>query len=42
MFADNAAFMAHNHHDAQKIITYFLKSAKVFDQKINLKKTEVM
>ena len=42
MFADNASFMAHNNQDAREIITHFFKSVKVFDQKINLKKTEVM
>ena len=42
MFTDNTVFVGHNHQDAQKIITHFLKSAKVFGLKINLKKTEVM
>ena len=41
MFADNTTFMAHNHQDAQEIITCFLKSAKAFRLKIHLKKTKV-
>ena len=38
MFADDTAFMAHNHQDALEIIPSFSKSTKTFDQKINLKK----
>ena len=42
IFTDDTAFVAHNHQDAQKIIIHFLKCAKVFRLKINLKKNEVM
>ena len=42
MFADDTAFVAHKYQDAQEIIICFLKSAKGFGLKINLKKTEVM
>ena len=40
MFADDTAFVAHNHEDAEEIITRFSKSAKAFGLKINVKKTE--
>ena len=42
MFADNSAFREHNYQDALKIITCFLKSAKAFKLKINLKKTNIV
>ena len=42
MFADDIAFVAHSHADAQDIITRFADSARIFGLKINIKKTEVM
>ena len=42
MFADDTAFVAHDHADAQEIISRFAQSAKQFGLKINIKKTEVM
>ena len=42
MFSDDTAFMAHNHQDAQEIITHFWKSVQAFELKINHKKTEVI
>ena len=42
MFADDTAFVAHHHQDAQEIITRFAKSAKDFGLKINITKTEMM
>jgi len=42
MFADDTAFVAHSHQDAQEIITLFAQAAKSFGLKINIKKTEVV
>ena len=42
MFADDTAFVAHDHADAQEIISRFASSAQKFGLKINIKKTEVM
>jgi hypothetical protein len=42
MFADDTAFVAHTHSDAQDIIRRFACSAKAFGLKINIKKTEMM
>ena len=42
MYIDCTIFMAHNHQDAQEIITYFSKSAKTFALKIKLKKIDIM
>jgi hypothetical protein len=42
MFADDTAFVAHTHSDAQDIISRFACSAKAFGLKINIKKTEMM
>lgn len=42
MFADDTAFVAHSHEDAQDIVTRFASSAKAFGLKINIKKTEMM
>jgi len=42
MFADDTAFVAHFHQQAQEIITRFAKSAKDFGLKINITKTEMM
>ena len=42
MFADDTAFVAHTHQDAQEIITLFAQAAKAFGLKINIKKTEVV
>ena len=42
MFADDTAFVAHNHQDMQEIITRFATSARDFGLKINIKKTEIM
>ena len=42
MFADDTAFIAHYHQDAQKIITCFANSAKDFGLNINITKTEMM
>ena len=38
MFANDHAFVVHNHQNTQKIITRFSKSAEAFVLKINLKK----
>ena len=42
MFADDTAFVAHNHAHAQEIITRFAAAAKDYGLKINIKKTEVL
>jgi len=42
MFADDTAFAAHYHQQAQEIITRFAKYAKDFGLKINITKTEMM
>jgi len=42
MFADDTAFVAHYHQQAQEIITRFAKSARDFELKINITKTEMM
>lgn len=42
MFADDTAFVAHRHHEAQTIITRFADSAKAYGLKINISKTEMM
>ena len=42
MYADDTAFLSHNHQDAQDIITRFTDSAKAFGMKINLNKIKVM
>ena len=42
MFADDTAFVAHSHQDAQEIITLFAQAARTFGLKINIKKTEVV
>lgn len=42
MFADDTAFIAHTHSDAQEIISLFATSAHQFGLKVNIKKTEVM
>ncbi len=42
MFADDTAFVAHSHDDAQEIVTRFARSAKAFGLKINIKKTEML
>ena len=42
MFADDTAFVAHNHADAQIIVSRFAQSAQQFGLKINIKKTDEM
>ena len=42
MFADDTAFVAHNHDDAQEIVSRFARSAQAFGLKINIKKTEML
>ena len=42
MFADDTAFVAHYHHQAQEIMTRFARSAKAYGLKINITKTEMM
>ena len=42
MFADDTAFVAHNHDDAQEIFSRFARSAQAFGLKINIKKTEML
>ena len=42
MFADDTAFVAHNHDDSQEIVSRFARSAQVFGLKINIKKTEML
>ena len=42
VFADNSAFVAHNHQDTREIIACFSKSAKAFGLKGNLKNTELI
>lgn len=42
MYADDTAFVAHYHQEAQEIITRFAKSATDFGLKINITKTEMM
>ena len=43
MFADDTAFVAHYHLEAQEIITRFARSdKKIFGLKINITKTEMM
>ena len=38
MLADDTAFVAHNHADAQIIVSRFAQSAQQFGLKINIKK----
>ena len=42
MFADDTAFVAHNHDDAQEIVSRFARSPQAFGLKINVKKTEML
>ena len=42
MFADDTAFVAHNHDDAQEIVSRFARSAQAFGLKMNIKKTEML
>ena len=42
MFADDTAFVAHSHDDAQEIVSRFAKSAQAFGLRINIKKTEML
>ena len=42
MFADDTAVVAHNHDDAQEIVSRFARSAQAFGLKINIKKTEML
>ena len=38
MFADDTAFVAHYHHQAQEIVKRFAMSAKAYGLKININK----
>ena len=42
MFADDTAFVAQNHDDAQEIVSRFSRSLQAFGLKKNIKKTEVL
>lgn len=42
MFADDTAFVAHSHDDAQEVVSCFARSAQAFGLKINIKKTEML
>ena len=42
MFPDDTAFIAHNHDDAQEIVSKFARSAQAFGLKMNIKKTEML
>ena len=42
MFADDTAFVAHNHDNAQEIVSRFARSAQAFGLKRNIKKTEML
>ena len=39
MAAEEIAFVAHNHDDAQEIVSRFTRSAQAFSLKRNIKKT---
>ena len=43
MFADDTAFVAHNHDDAAvEIVSRFLRSAQAFGLETNIKKMEIL
>ena len=42
MFADDIAFVSHNHDDAQEIVSRFGRSAQAFSLNRNIKKTEML
>jgi len=42
MFADDTAFVAHNHDDDQEVVRRFARSAQAFGLEINIKKTEML
>ena len=42
MYADDTAFIAHSHDDAQEFIAWFADSARSFGLKINITKTEML
>ena len=42
MFADDTVFVAHNHDNAQKIVSRFARSAQAFGLQTNIKKTEML
>jgi len=42
MVADDTALVAHNHDDAQGIVSKFARSAQVIGLKINIKKTKML
>ena len=42
IIADDCAFIAHSHDDAQEIVSRVSRSAQAFGLKINIKKTEIL